>query len=74
MKRMAHVIGIDPDRIDEYTPPACRCLARGAGPLSRSHITNYSIFLRQPENLLFSYWEYRAPISRPMMRPLPPIR
>lgn len=28
--------------------------------LSRSHITNYSIFLRRPENLLFSYWEYRG--------------
>ncbi len=59
MKRMAHVIGIDPDRIDEYTRLHAMS-GRGAGRLSRSHITNYSIFLRRPENLLFSYWEYRG--------------
>jgi L-rhamnose mutarotase len=26
--------------------------------LRQSNITSYSIFLRQPEMLMFSYWEY----------------
>jgi len=26
--------------------------------LRSSNITNYTIFLREPENLMFSYWEY----------------
>ena len=26
--------------------------------ISDCHITNYSIYLKQPENLLFGYWEY----------------
>lgn len=60
MKRMAHVIGIDPDRIDEYTRLHADVWPAVLDRLSRSHITNYSIFLRRPENLLFSYWEYRG--------------
>lgn len=58
MRRMGMVIGIAPDEIAEY-----RRLHAGVWPgvLSRlraSNITNYSIFLREPENLLFGYWEY----------------
>jgi len=26
--------------------------------ISKCNIHNYSIFLKEPENLLFSYWEY----------------
>ena len=26
--------------------------------LSAANIHNYSIYLREPENLLFGYWEY----------------
>ena len=26
--------------------------------LSAANLTNYSIYLREPENLLFGYWEY----------------
>ncbi|MBL4769193.1 MAG: L-rhamnose mutarotase [Rhodobacteraceae bacterium] len=29
-----------------------------AQAIHRANIRNYSIFLREPENLLFSYWEY----------------
>ena len=28
--------------------------------ISACHIRNYSIFLREPENLLFGTWEYRG--------------
>ncbi|MDP9011588.1 MAG: L-rhamnose mutarotase [Pseudomonadota bacterium] len=58
MQRFASVIGIEPGMIDQY-----RALHAAVWPdvlriLSASHFTNYSIYLRQPENLLFSYFEY----------------
>lgn len=28
--------------------------------IARANIRNYSIFLREPENLLFAYWEYHG--------------
>ncbi len=58
MKRMGRVISIKTDDIQEYKrlhasvwPEVLKCL-------TESNITNYSVFLREQENLLFSYWEY----------------
>ena len=58
MQRMGMVIALKPDRMADY-------LALHAAPwddmnaaLRQANIRNYSIFLRQPENLLFGYWEY----------------
>ena len=28
--------------------------------IANSNIRNYSIFLKEPENLLFAYWEYHG--------------
>lgn len=58
MQRMGMVIGVDGDQLEEY-----KRLHRDVWPqvlqrLGASHITNYSIFLREPENLMFGYWEY----------------
>jgi len=58
MKRMGFVIGIDPDRIAEYKRVHADVWPGVLERLRKSNITNYSIFLRQPENLMFSYWEY----------------
>ncbi len=60
MRRMGMVIGIKPEKIAEY-----RALHAAAweGVLERialSNIRNYTIFLREPENLLFGYWEYHG--------------
>ncbi len=60
MQRMGMVIGIRPEKIAEY-----KALHEAAWPtiidrLSRSNVKNYSIFLREPENLLFGYWEYHG--------------
>lgn len=57
-KRMGWVIGIKPEKIAEY-----RALHGDAWPqilakISECNIRNYTIFLREPENLLFAYWEY----------------
>lgn len=58
MQRMGLVIGIDPDKIDEYKRLHAEAWEGVLDRLRASNITNYSIFLRQPENLMFSYWEY----------------
>jgi len=56
--RVGQVIGIKPECISEYrrlhaeTWPEIRSL------LSQCNIRNYSIFLKEPENLLFAYMEY----------------
>lgn len=58
MKRMGMVIGIDPRHIPEYKRLHAEVWPKVLARLRKSNITNYSIFLRQPENLMFSYWEY----------------
>ena len=58
MKRMGHVIGIRPEVIDEYKRVHADVWPEILDRLSKSNITNYSIFLREPENIMFAYWEY----------------
>lgn len=60
MERMGFVLGIRPEAIAEY-----RRLHRETWPeilriISEARIRNYSIFLKEPENLLFAYWEYHG--------------
>lgn len=58
MQRMGMVIGINPDDIPEYKRLHADVWLEVLDRLRRSNITNYSIFLKEPENLMFSYWEY----------------
>ncbi len=58
MQRMGHVIGIDPASIAEYKRLHAEVWDGVLARLRASNITNYSIYLREPENLMFSYWEY----------------
>jgi L-rhamnose mutarotase len=58
MQRMAMVIGIKPDRIDDYKRLHADAWPDILAMISACNITNYSIYLREPENLLFGYWEY----------------
>lgn len=60
MKRMAMVIGIEPDRIAEYKLLHAAVWPDVLARIAQSGIRNYSIFLREPENLLFGYWEYHG--------------
>lgn len=60
MQRMGTVIGIAPDRIDDYKRLHAEVWPGVLERLRQSHIANYSIFLREPENLLFGYWEYHG--------------
>jgi L-rhamnose mutarotase len=60
MQRMGMMIGLRPERVEEY-----KCLHAAVWPdvldqIRASNIRNYTIFLREPENLLFGYWEYHG--------------
>ena len=60
MQRMAMLIGIAPDRIAGYKTLHANVWPAVLARLAASQVHNYSIFLREPENLLFGYWEYHG--------------
>ncbi|GGD11489.1 L-rhamnose mutarotase [Aquisalinus flavus] len=58
MQRYGWVIRVKPEKLGDY-----RRLHKQPWPevlmeISDCHIRNYTIFLREPENLLFGYFEY----------------
>lgn len=58
MKRYGSIIGLQPDRIAEYKRLHAAVWPDVLKQIRASNITNYSIFLKEPENLLFAYFEY----------------
>ena len=60
MQRMGLIIGIRPEKIREYTELHANTWPEIHQLLDKVQIHNYSIFLREPENLLFAYWEYHG--------------
>ncbi len=60
MERMAMVIGIRPEHIPEYKRLHAETWPEILAMISACKIRNYSIYLKEPENLLFGYWEYHG--------------
>jgi len=60
MQRMGLVIGIKPEKIDEYKRLHAAVWPDVLTQIHDSNIRNFTIFLREPENLLFGYWEYHG--------------
>lgn len=58
VRRMAMVIGVKPGQIAEYKRLHAEPWPEMNAALSAANIRNYSIYIREPENLLFGYWEY----------------
>jgi len=58
MQRMGMVIGLKPANIANYKRLHVSVWPEILALISECNITNYSIFLKEPENLLFGYWEY----------------
>ena len=56
--RMGMVIGVKPEKLEEYKRLHAQPWPEMRAALSAANIRNYSIYLREPENLLFGYWEY----------------
>jgi len=57
-QRMGMVISVKPEKLDEYKRLHAEPWPEMDAALSAANIRNYSIYLREPENLLFGYWEY----------------
>ena len=60
MQRMGMLIGIRADRIAEYKRLHADVWPTVLDRIAKSNIRNYTIFLREPENLLFATWEYHG--------------
>lgn len=60
MKRYGSVIGITESGKVEYRELHANVWSAVLAKIHASNIRNYSIFLREPENLLFSYFEYHG--------------
>lgn len=58
MQRMGMVIYLKPEKIDLYKKLHAEVWPEILAMISACNITNYSIYLKEPENLLFGYWEY----------------
>jgi L-rhamnose mutarotase len=60
MERMGMCIGLAPDKVAEYKRLHAAVWPQVLQLIARCNIRNYTIFLREPENLLFGYWEYHG--------------
>ncbi len=58
MTRMGLCIGLKPEVIARYKELHAAVWPEVLAAITAANIRNYSIFLREPENLLFAYWEY----------------
>lgn len=60
MQRMGMVIGLQADKVAEYKRLHADVWPGVLSMISACNIRNYSIYLKEPENLLFGYWEYHG--------------
>jgi L-rhamnose mutarotase len=60
MQRMGMMIGIKPEMINEYKRLHADAWPAVLKQIRDSNIRNYTIFLREPENILFGTWEYHG--------------
>jgi L-rhamnose mutarotase len=60
MQRMGSVLGIKPEAIVEYKRIHADVWPEVLATIAACGIRNYTIFLKEPENLLFAYFEYHG--------------
>ena len=60
MQRMGRVIKLKPEIIPEYKRIHAAVWPEVLKAIRDSNIRNYTIFLKEPENILFAYWEYHG--------------
>lgn len=60
MQRMGRVIKLKPEVIAEYKRIHAAVWPEVLKAIRDSNIRNYTIFLKEPENILFAYWEYHG--------------
>jgi L-rhamnose mutarotase len=60
MQRMGQILGIKPEHIEEYNRLHADVWPDVLKMIAACNIKNYSIYLKQPENLMFAYYEYHG--------------
>jgi L-rhamnose mutarotase len=60
VERMGQVLYLKPGTIDEYKRLHADVWPSVLKQIAECNIRNYSIFLKEPENMLFAYWEYHG--------------
>ena len=60
MKRVGQLIHIRPEKIAEYKRLHAEAWPEVLSIISACNIRRYSIYLKEPENLLFSHFEYHG--------------
>jgi L-rhamnose mutarotase len=60
MKRYGSLVGIRPEHIAEYKRLHADVWPDVLKQIKASKISNYSIYLKEPENLMFAYFEYEG--------------
>ncbi len=60
MQRMGMCLRLRPEAVAEYKRLHAAVWPDVLARISASNIRNYSIYLKEPENILFGYWEYHG--------------
>ena len=60
MQRIAQVIKVKPEILDEYKRIHAEVWPSILKLIADCNIRNYSIYLKEPENILFAYFEYHG--------------
>ena len=60
MQRYGMILGLSPEKKAEYVRLHAAVWPDVLKMISACNIRNYSIYLREPENLMFSYYEYHG--------------
>ncbi|MBN9510791.1 MAG: L-rhamnose mutarotase [Alphaproteobacteria bacterium] len=60
MQRMGMMMRLHAEHIAAYKKAHAEVWLSVLAQIARSNIRNYSIFLREPENVLFAYFEYHG--------------
>ncbi len=74
MQRMGMVIGLQQGKVAQYKALHAAVWPEILALISACNITQYSIFLKEPENLLFGHGPMSARISQRTWRRWRPIR
>ena len=60
MQRYGMIVGVNPEKKAEYVRLHAAVWPDVLKMITECNIQNYSIYLKEPENLMFSYYEYHG--------------
>lgn len=60
MQRMGQVIGLNAEKVEEYKRLHAAVWPDVLKMITECNIRNYSIHLKEPENIMFAYFEYHG--------------